>query len=295
MNGRAPEGCAPVCRTRPAAVDLHSTRVYRRLPMTQRILHGGLITRLVVIPALLIAGCGGCRKAPEDGLSRVHRTGILRVGTDATYPPFETMDAAGKDVVGFDADVIREIARRLGARVEFVVVPFDGILAALKGGKYDCVISAMTITEDRAREVLFSTPYHAAGQSICTTTAGAIRGRENLPGARLGVQLGTTGEREARRVADAEVISFDAIGAAFIDLTLGRLDAVIADTPTAALFAREHPEIRIVGEPITTESYGVAFRMEDAQLKAAVDRAIADMASDGTTSGLRRQWRLEAP
>ena len=83
MNGRAPEGCAPVCRTRPAAVDLHSTRVYRRLPMTQRILHGGLITRLVVIPALLIAGCGGCGKAPEDGLSRVHRTGILRVGTDA--------------------------------------------------------------------------------------------------------------------------------------------------------------------------------------------------------------------
>jgi polar amino acid transport system substrate-binding protein len=255
-------------------------------------MRGSIVVLLVAIAAVLGSGCSSRR---EETLDRARREGVLQVGTDATYPPFETIDPQGKEVIGFDADLMRAIGERLGVRVEFVVVPFDGILAALRSGKYGAVISALTITEDRAREVLFSRPYHAAGQSICVPAGSPIRGAADLTGRRLGVQLGTTGEREARRVPGADVISFDAIGAAFIDMMNGRCDAVIADTPTAALFARDHPDFRMVGEPINRESYGIAFRPGDAALKSAVDATLESLEGDGTLRTLRRRWNLEAP
>jgi polar amino acid transport system substrate-binding protein len=252
----------------------------------------------VLILALSAFAClwpQGCAPRSEETLARARRQGVLSVGTDATYPPFETISTTNGEVVGFDADLMRAIAGELEVKVEFLVVPFDGILAALSAGKYDAVISAMTITEDRSRHVLFSEPYYAAGQSICVRSDSRIQGLAELPGHRLGVQLGTTGERMAKSVEHAEIVSFDAIGAAFLDLRIGRLDAVISDTPTAALFAREHPEVRLVGEPITRESYGIAFRMQDESLKKAVDSALGDLDRGGRLRELRRRWALEAP
>jgi polar amino acid transport system substrate-binding protein len=244
---------------------------------------------------LMAAFAAGCGKGSEGTLSRIRRVGTLRVGTDATYPPFESIDPASRQVVGFDADLVRAVGNRLGARVEFLVVPFDGILAALRSGKYDAVISALTITDDRAREVLFSEPYYAAGQSIVVRNGSPVGAEADLPGRRIGVQLGTTGEREAHKIAGAQVVSFDAIGAAFIDLANGRLDAVIADTPTAALFSADHPEIVLVGAPITRESYGIAMRMGDLDLKGAVDGAIQALDRDGTVRSLREKWKLPSP
>lgn len=245
--------------------------------------------------AMLVLCADGCASRTEETLARVQREGLLRVGTDATYPPFETISTANGEVVGFDADLMRAVAGEIGVKVEFLVVPFDGILAALSAGKYDAVISAMTITPDRARQVLFSEPYYSAGQSVCVRSDSHLEGIADLPGHRLGVQLGTTGERMAQGVEHAEVVSFDAIGAAFLDLRIGRLDAVISDTPTAALFAREHPEVRLVGTPITRESYGIALRMKDESLKKAVDSALGDLDRSGKIRDLRQRWALEAP
>lgn len=218
----------------------------------------------------------------------------MHVATDATYPPFETVDSGG-NIVGFDADLIQAVAERLGARAELRVVPFDGILAGLKAGKYDAVISCLTITEDRARQVLFSNPYYSAGQSVFVRAGSPIQGPEDLPGQRIGVQLGTTGERAAHRVPDADVVSFDAISAALIDLRNEHVDAVIVDTPTGMLFSREHPEIQPVGEPITKESYGIALRQGDEALKGAVDAALRALDQEGKICELRGTWGLESP
>jgi polar amino acid transport system substrate-binding protein len=250
------------------------------------------VTVLICVLTVFSVGCGS---RSEETLTRVRRNGVLLIGTDATYPPFETVNTSDGAVVGFDVDLMRAVAERLEVRPEFVVVPFDGILAGLHAGKYDAVISAMTITDDRARQVLFSEPYYAAGQSICVRSDSPVSGIADLPGRRLGVQLGTTGERLAKGVEHAEVVSFDAIGAAFLDLRIGRLDAVISDTPTAALFAREHPEVRLVGEPVTRESYGIAFRMRDASMKKAVDSALEALRKSGRIEEMRRHWALGAP
>ena len=239
---------------------------------------------------LAVVGCAG---QDGDTLARAKSTGLLRVATDATYPPFETVDAETGEIVGFDVDLIHAIAGRLGVQVELEVVPFDGILAGLRSGKYDAVISCLTITEDRARQVLFSEPYHSAGQSVCVRSNSSIRGPADLSGRRIGVQLGTTGERAAHRIDDANVVSFDAIGAALIDLRNGHLDAVIVDTPTGLLFSREHPEIRTVGEPITQESYGIAFRKGDESLKHAVDAVLQEFEGEGRIHDFRKAWGLE--
>ena len=118
---------------------------------------------------------------------------------------------------------------------------------------------------------------------------------QDLRGRRIGVQLGTTGEMAARLVQNGEVVSYDAIGAAWIDLRNGRVDAVIADLPTALLVSRKHPEIRIVGEPLTRESYGIALRKEDRKLKERIDGILERLEEDGTLPALRRRWGLELP
>jgi polar amino acid transport system substrate-binding protein len=257
---------------------------------------------MLALTAALVAGAAfaalaalSCARSEPDTMSRLRRDKVLRVGTDATYPPFETIDAGGSgEVVGFDADLMRALGEELGVRVEFLVVPFDGILASLDAGKFDAVISALTITEERARAVLFSEPYHEAGQSVCIRADADIRGAEDLRGKAIGVQLGTTGERIAGTLSAGSVVSFDAIGAAFLDLRIGRLDAVIADTPTARLFAGRYPEVRTVGEAITRESYGIAMRRQDEELKKEMDAALKRLGEQGTLRGLRARWGLEA-
>ncbi len=244
--------------------------------------------------ALFSTLLSSCTPDPRTTLERIQATKLLRVGTDATYPPFETIDPKSGQLVGFDIDLLRALGRSLGAETEFIVVPFDGIIAGLKGGKYDAIASALTITPERAAEVLFTAPYAAAGQSIAVrANDGSITDFEGLVRRKIGVQLGTTGELEAEKAIGAQVVSFDAIGNAFRDLENRNVDAVIADTPTARLFQREHGSIRIVGAPLTNEEYGIALRSSDATLKAAFDRELAAMQQSGELSKLLEKWGFE--
>jgi len=254
-------------------------------------------TRRAAVAAfvLLLSGAAGfsCTSSEEGTLAKIRRTGILRVGTDATYPPFETVDPATGRLSGFDVDLIRALAERLPARVEFVVVPFDGIVPGLKSGKYDLIISAMTITPERARQVLFTQPYTVAGQSIVVRSDDTVlHGAMDLVGKRIGCQLATTGELEAKKVAQARVVSFDAIGSAFRDLENGNLDAVIADTPTARIFIRDHQTLRLAGEPLTREEFGMAVRPQDRDLAAAIDGALAELRAGGSMSAIEEQWGI---
>lgn len=248
-----------------------------------------LLATFALSGSILLTDCAG--EKAGSALERVQSAKVLTVGTDATYPPFESVDPANGEVVGFDVDLIRALGQRLGATVQLTVVPFDGIIAGLRTSKYDAVISAMTITPERAAQVAFTKPYSAAGQSI------AVRANEtgladlaDLAGRKIGVQLGTTGEMEARKIPNATAVSFDAIGNAFRDLENGNVDAVIADTPTVRLFQREHGTIRIVGQPLTHEEYGIAVRLEDATLKAALDSGIDALRQSGELRALEQKW-----
>ena len=261
--------------------------------MNIRTLRGwrGALTSLLGLALLGLA----CTAREEGTLPRIRRTGVLRVGTDATYPPFETIDPATGGLVGFDVDLVRALARQLPARAEFVIVPFDGIVPGLKSGKYDLVVSAMTITPERAQQVRFTEPYTVAGQSIVVRRAEAsIRSAAELAGKRIGCQLATTGEMEAKKVPGARVVSFDAIGSAFRDLENGNLDAAIADTPTARIFIRDRPTLDLAGEPLTREEFGMAARPGDAELVEALNRGLAELRDTGEMQALEAKWGIAA-
>jgi ABC-type amino acid transport substrate-binding protein len=266
------------------------------MPGPSRLVPARLVLLLIALAPIALAGLACARRSNENTLARIRRTGVLKIGTDATYPPFESVDPGTGQVVGFDVDVVRALAGRLGVKADFTVVPFDGIIPGLKAEKYDLVVSAMTITEERAKQVRFTRPYVVAGQSVAVRTGEtAIRGVADLRGKRVGCQLGTTGELEAKKILEADVVSFDAIGAAFRDLENGNLDAAIADTPTARIFIRDHPTIRLAGEPLTREEFGMAMRMGDLELVSVVDRALDELRGGGEMQRIEEAWGVIGP
>lgn len=248
---------------------------------------------LVAVIAVFAPFVMSCARTEPGTMERIHRTGELVVGTDATYPPFESIDPKSGDIAGFDVDLVRALAVELGLRPRFIIVPFDGIIPGLKSGKYDVVVSAMTITPARATQVGFTKPYVVAGQSVAVRANDAtIQGAADLTGRRIGCQLSTTGEIEARKVPNARVVSFDAIGSAFRDLENGNLDAVIADTPTARIFIRDHPSIRLAGEPLTREEFGMAVRPADGDLLGALNGALDKVRANGQMDQIMGRWGL---
>ncbi|MFH1685909.1 MAG: basic amino acid ABC transporter substrate-binding protein [bacterium] len=245
----------------------------------------GLLLSLVLV-------LGGCQSQSEDiepGRS-AERT-ELRIGTDATYPPFETVDPATGRPHGFDIELVTEICRRNGWRPEFIVTPFDAIIPGLMADKYDLVVSAMTITPKRAAVVAFSEPYYLAGQSIAVPLdQEAIGSIDDLVGKRVGVQLGTTGELMAKQVDGLQVFSYDNIGAAFIDMDNGNLDAVLNDLPTTMAYITRHATAKTVGGILSTEHYGMAVRPDDTLLLGQVNTALRTIRTDGSYDSLHVKW-----
>ena len=245
----------------------------------------------VVAAALVAFSAVSCGDNTGSGMERVKQTGSLRVGTDATYPPFETVDMESEEVVGFDADLINEICRELQCSPEFIVTPFDGIISGLYDGKYDVIASSFTITADRAEQVAFSESYYDAGQALAVPVYDTtIRSVEDLAGRTVGVQRGTTGERRARRIAGAHVVSFDEIGTAFRDMENGLLDAVVNDRPTTELVIRRRGTAKIVGPTLTEERYGFAVRRKDRELLEAINNALEAIRGDGRYQVIHDRW-----
>ncbi len=241
----------------------------------------------LVFMCLLLA-CAGCTSHES---SNPAADGVLRVGTDATYPPFEMVNPATGKPEGFDIDLITELCRVHGWKPEFIITPFDGIVPGLNGRKYDVIISAMTITPERAAVVRFSNPYYTAGQTIAVPLHdSAITAVEHLVGKRVGVQLGTTGQLMARRMSGVQVFSYENIGAAFLDLRNGNLDAVLNDYPTTRKYINRHQDARTVGELLSTEQYGIAVRRRDDSLLALVNAALDTLHESGVLDSLHLKW-----
>jgi polar amino acid transport system substrate-binding protein len=266
-----------------------------QLPSKQRILKLRLAehepgekvknTLCCVLCLLVIAGCGG-----GDQEVSVERT-VLPVGTDATYPPFETVNPETGQPDGFDIDLVKAICEINGWKPEFIVTPFDGIIPGLRSKKYDVVISAMTITPERAAVVNFSDPYYLAGQTIAVPLDDSlINGVDDLTGKRVGVQLGTTGELMAKKMDGLHVFSYDNIGAAFIDMANGNLDAVLNDFPTSQAYINKHGTARTVGNILSTEFYGMAVRKSDEELLGQINKALGELKASGRYDQLHVKW-----
>jgi ABC-type amino acid transport substrate-binding protein len=257
----------------------------------------------------MIVSCSNSTKINTDTDSSSTPTNINRVadlksrkiliGTDAQYPPMEYIDGSSQKIVGFDVDMMEEVAKLINVKIEFKNLPsFDAIFAALSNKEFDLVVSSVSITDERKKIIDFTDPYLSIGQVITVQTNNSgIKNIDDLKQAKLiGVQGGTTGEEAVKKagIPTSQIKRYDTGDLPFQDLVNGAIDAVVADGPPSARFTEQlGGRIKVVGEPFTTEDYGIALQKGDDELRNAINSAIKELKSNGTMHTLLEKWKLQ--
>jgi polar amino acid transport system substrate-binding protein len=217
------------------------------------------------------------------------------IASDATWPPMEFVDAS-KNIVGFDIDLINEVAKEGGFKIEIKNVNWDGIFGGLSAGQYDAVISSVTITEERQKEMDFSDPYINAGQVLIVAkdSPDNVQTIADLAGKNLGAQIGTTGALEIGKVKEVTLKTYDELGFAIEDLAKGRIAGVVADTPIAANFVLQNDTykntLKIVGKPFTDEYYGIAVKKGNAKVLDLVNKGLRKVIDAKKNVELEEKW-----
>lgn len=219
------------------------------------------------------------------------------VAQDATWPPMEFM-SADKEIVGFDTDYMRAVAKEAGFEVTFKNVAWDGIFAGLEGGQYDAVCSSVTITQDRKRAMDFSIPYFTVRQALIVPKSSAAKALEEMKGRALGAQIGTTGYFAIKKVEGVVPKSYDEIGLAMEDLFSGRIDGVVCDDPVAVQYALMKPEyaarLKIAALLQTgDEQYGIAVRKGNKEVLDLINKGIEAVQAKGLDRELRSKWMVQ--
>ncbi len=241
---------------------------------------------LVVVAGLAFAGSKG---GDTDG--GLH----LVVATDATWPPMEYVDENSKEIIGFDIDLMNAVADAGGFTVEFKNTAWDGIFAGLAAGKYDAIISSVTITDERKKEMDFSKAYINAGQILVVQSSlKGVSVLADMEGMTVAAQIGTTGSFEIEKVEGVGIKTYDEIGLAFEDLVNGRIDGVVADTPVAADFALQSEsykgKLKIVGDPFTEEYYGVCIQKGNTEVLDAVNAGLDKVLGTAQYENIEKKW-----
>jgi glutamine transport system substrate-binding protein len=235
-----------------------------------------LILGIFVLSVALV-GCGGQQAAPD-------KAKVIRVGSDTAFAPFEFQDEKSKEYVGFDMDLIKAVGKQMGYEVQIQSMNFDGLIPALEAGNIDAVISAMTIKEERAKKVNFTKPYYKSGLSIVVKMDNnTTKTFKDLEGKNIGVQIGTTGADEAKKIPNAKVREFNTAPEAFLELKNGGVDAVVNDLPVNEYYIAQagSKDAKIVGEPLNSEEYGIATAKKNTELGEKLNKALAELKTNG--------------
>jgi len=255
---------------------------------------------LATTAVLIVIWMMSARREEDTAWARIKADGVLRVATDASYPPFSAVDANG-DLFGFDIDLAEALGRRLGVRVEFENLAYDALLAAVASGRNDAVISAFTPQPDKLDEAAFTRPYFVSGTVAVVPAGGGSEIRDWAAwaqGKRLAVEYGAGGDVVARQwaqqVAAVNVLPQPTAQDALTALLNGQADAALVDAVSAYEFLQAQPGLALAGPPIEPEPYAIAVSARSRELLPALNRALAEMEADGTLRALKVKWFGEA-
>ena len=229
--------------------------------------------------------------AGTDAAVTTLQDGVLTVGSNLTFPPFEMVDDNGTPD-GFDVKLIEAIAEKLGLTVEWQDMEFGALVAAI-GTKIDCSIAAMTITDERKQTVDFADPYFDAVQYIVMKSDAEIKTADDLKGLTIGVQMGTTGDYAAQEIEGATVQAYDKAVYAVNDLLNGKVDCVIVDQGPAKVFEanNEGKVVAVSGADFgfEVEQYGIALP-KGSPLVDQFNTALKELKEDGTYDALYEEY-----
>ena len=252
---------------------------------------------LVLLGALL-AGCSKTETPAPAAATPAAVTKIV-VGLDDNFPPMGFRDEKN-ELVGFDIDMAREVAKRANIEVEFKPIDWNAKEAELLGKRVDALWNGLTILEERKEKILFSDPYMVNHQIIIVAGSSSVQNKADLAGKVVGVQDGSSAvdavnKDEALHKSLKEVKAFGDNVTALMDLAAGRLDAVVVDEVVGRYYTSKKPgEYRILEENLGAEEYGVGLRLEDTALRAKLDETLDAMVADGTAKTIYAKWFEEA-
>jgi polar amino acid transport system substrate-binding protein len=227
---------------------------------------------------------------------RVQESGVLRIGMDASYPPFGVISANGP--LGLDVDLINEIGRRLGVRVEIVNLGFDGMYEDLYTGKVDALISALSVDPAQLGRFFYTRPYIDAGQVIVSRD-GTYQTMRDLDGHSVALEYGSIGDEVARiwkrRLRVLNLIHFTTADEALQAVASGKADAALVDSITARLYLRSHSGLILSKKTAYPDVYAIAVRTGSYDLAGVLNRLLNDMERDGTLSAIIERWLSQPP
>ncbi len=263
-----------------------------RLTPKYLLLLAAAIVLVLIVWIVVTGGAGIDRPKKDETWNRIQETRTLRVGMDASYPPFENLDDAGA-IVGFDVDLANEIGRRLDVQVVLVNIAYDGLSDALLSGQVDVLISALTAPPQLEGKAWFSMPYFNAGDALVVVAGSPITAMADLAGHTLAVEYGSGGDVEARkwerRLADLSVKRYPLADAALDAVAAGEVDAALADGITARLAIGRNDGLVLVA--YVTEARFVIVAPEDSPtLHKQINAILQDMLQGKMFDQITGKW-----
>ena len=229
-------------------------------------------------------------------LDEIQKRGTLRVGMEPGYMPFELTNKKG-EIVGFDVDMAKRMAKAMGVELELVSTAWDGIIPALITNKFDIIMSGMTLTQERNMKISFASPYIVIGQSILIDKklAGKVKSYKELNNKQYKVasKLGTTGEQAVKRmIPNATYISFETEQEGVMDLLNGKVDAFVYDLPFNAIaYAQKgQGKIELLDTPFTYEPLAMAINKGNPDFLNWLNNFMNQIRNDGTYDKIYAKW-----
>lgn len=245
---------------------------------------------IVAAASVLLTGCGNS----GEGAATAQKNKIV-IGLDDNFPPFGFHDESGA-LVGFDIDLAKEAAKRLNMDVEFKPIDWDSKETELQSKNIDAIWSGLSITPEREQNILFSRPYQNGPQILLVRNDSPIQGKADLAGKIVGTQQSSTGLEAINaepelKATFKELKEYPDNVTSFMDLEVGRIDAVVVAKTTAAYFMKKNKaDFRIIDVGYPAVPIGVGLRKDDTALKEKLDKVLEEMHQDGTSTKISEKW-----
>lgn len=249
--------------------------------------------KVFMVVLMMLALTCGIAYGKDNSLEDIKKKGYFIVGLDATFAPMGFRDESG-EIVGFDIDLAKEVAKRMGVEAKFKPCEWDGIIFDLKSKNIDMVWNGMSVTEQRKKQVAFTEPYLVDGQIIFTKSGTAPAKVSELAGKVVGVQLGSSGALAVERNPIAsqikEIKKYATNVEALLDLEAGRTDAVVMDSISGKYYNSKKNTLTYSEESLSDEYFAVAIRKDDKALLEEINKQIDAMKADGTFDEISKKW-----
>lgn len=251
---------------------------------------------MMLCVVLIMAGALTAGTVAAGALQEIQKRGKLRVGMEPGYMPFELTNQKG-EIIGFDVDMAKRMAKAMGVELELVSTAWDGIIPALLTDKFDIIMSGMTLTQERNLSVAFASPYIEIGQSVIVNNkvADQVKSYKDLndPKFTVASKLGTTGEQAVKRmIPKAKYISFETEQEGMLEVVNGKVDAFIYDMPfnTVAAAQRGGGKVTHIDSAFTFEPLAWAVRQGDPDFVNWLNNFMYQVKNDGTYDKIYKKW-----